>query len=121
MHKLESKTVANDEIIALLEKPKSRKQIRLLMKPIFQQARKEFGNAIIDVIEREDWGPNFDAYFDVLVSRQATEIQEFFVDSLQRLQDERLIFVLVQVIESDSTVAYFGKAKKTKSKLMSVA
>jgi hypothetical protein len=90
------------EIIARLEKPKSMRYIRTLMKPIFQMAKAKFGNAIVDIVEREHWGPNFDAYYDVWVRRQWEDIREFFTEKLLDLQLKKYVAVLTQSVSMAS-------------------
>ncbi|MFQ5629340.1 MAG: hypothetical protein ACE5I1_11315, partial [bacterium] len=52
MQKLKKSKMTTDEILDYLEKPKSMQQIRKLLKPIFLQARKKFGDAIVEIVER---------------------------------------------------------------------
>jgi len=89
------------EIIARLDKPKSMRYIRNLMKPLFETARAKFGDAIVDIVEREHWGPNFDAYYDVWVRRQWPDIQDFFTQKLLDLQLEKFVAVLAQIKTTD--------------------
>ncbi len=88
-------------IIARLEKPKSIRYIHTLMKPIFEAAKAKFGNAIVDIVEREHWGPNFDAYYDVWVRRRWLEIHDFFNKKLLALQLEKYVAVLTQIKTTD--------------------
>lgn len=101
MSKSKVKELTADEIIARLEKPKSMRYIRRMMKPLFEKARAKFGNAIADIVEREHWGPNFDAYYDVWVRRHSSEIKKFIDNKLHKLEDENYVFILVQVKETD--------------------
>jgi hypothetical protein len=94
-------SLTQEEIIARLEKPKSMRYIHRLMKPIFEAARMEFGSAIVDIVEREHWGPNFDAYYDVWVCRQWEEIRGFFTTKLLDLQLEKYVAVLTQIKRTD--------------------
>ena len=96
-----TKELTNDEIIARLEKPKSMRYIRRIMKPLFEEARAKFGNAIADIVEREHWGPNFDAYYDVWVRRRWPEIKKFFRDKLSEIELENYVLILVQIKETD--------------------
>jgi len=89
-----------DEIVARIEKPKSMRQIRKLVNPIFEEARRKFGEAIVEIVEREHWGPNFDAYYDVWVRRRWPEVKKFFSHELHALQDEKYVFVLAQIKET---------------------
>jgi hypothetical protein len=101
MSKPKTKELPVDEIIARLQKPKSMRYIRQLMKPLFEKTRAKFGNAIADIIEREHWGPNFDAYYDVWVRRRSPEVKEFIRNKLLEIEEEKYVFVLVQVKETD--------------------
>lgn len=93
--------LTQEEIIARLEKPKSMRYIRRLMKPIFEAAKAKFVNAIVDIVEREHWGPNFDAYYDVWVRRQWSDIQEYFTENLLELLLARHVFVSIQIKKTD--------------------
>lgn len=93
--------ITQEEIIARLEKPKSMRYIRRIMKPLFEEARAKFGNAIADIVEREHWGPNFDAYYDVWVRRRSSEIKKFIDNKLYELENENYVLILVQVKETD--------------------
>jgi hypothetical protein len=95
-----SKQLSNDEIIAFIEKPKSMRYIRKMVKPTFEKAQSKFGEAIVEIVEREHWGPNFDAYYDIWVRRRRPEVKEFISHSLHQLQDDKYIFVLAQVKET---------------------
>jgi hypothetical protein len=121
-----TKELTNDEIIARLEKPKSMRYIRRIMKPLFEEALGKFGNAIAEVVEREHWGPNFDAYYDVWVRRRSAEIKKFIDNKLHKLEDENYVFILVQVKETDdysdnshphARIASNSKKRSTNSKL----
>lgn len=101
MLKSKIKQLTADEIIAHVERPKSMRYIRSVVKPIFEKARAEFGDAIVDIVEREHWGPNFDAYYDVWVRRRWPEIKAFFSDKLHALQDEKFLFILAQIKTTD--------------------
>jgi hypothetical protein len=101
MSKPKTKELTDEEIIARLEKPKSMRYIRRLMKPIFEEVRAKFGDAIVDIVEREHWGPNFDAYYDLWVRRRWAEIREFLTEKLLELQLEKYVAVLVQVKTTD--------------------
>jgi len=90
-----------DEIVARIEKPKSMRQIRKLVNSIFEEAQRKFGDAIVEIVEREHWGPNFDAYYDVWVRRRWPEVKKFFSHELHALQDEEYVFVLAQIKETD--------------------
>ena len=94
------------EVIARLEKPKSMRYIRSLMRPIFEMAKAKFGNAIVDIVEREHWGPNFDAYYDVWVRRQWEDIRKFFTKELLDLQLEKYVAVLTQIKRTDDYSDY---------------
>jgi len=93
--------LTNAQIIARLNKPKSMRHIRNVMNPLFEEAKTKFGDAIVKVVEREHWGPNFDAYYDVWVRRQWSDIQGFFTQKLLDLLLERYVFVLVRIIKTD--------------------
>ncbi|MCI0690464.1 hypothetical protein L0337_00490 [candidate division KSB1 bacterium] len=99
MSRPKSKELTHDEIIARLEKPKSMRYIRKLMKPLFEELQARFGNAIAEIVEREHWGPNFDAYYDVWVRRRSSEIEKFIDNKLLELENENYVFILVQVKE----------------------
>ncbi|MGH7597724.1 MAG: hypothetical protein ACREOI_15350 [bacterium] len=71
------------------------------MNPLFAKAKNRFGNAIVDVVEREHWGPNFDAYYDVWVRRQWSDIQEYFTKNLLELLLARHVFVSIQIKKTD--------------------
>jgi hypothetical protein len=71
------------------------------MKPIFEAAKAKFGDAIVDIVEREHWGPNFDAYYDVWVRRQWEDIRGFFTKKLLDLQLEKYVAVLTQIKTTD--------------------
>ncbi len=101
MSRPKSKELTHDELIAHLEKPKSMRHIRKLMKPLFEELQAKFGNAIADIVEREHWGPNFDAYYDVWVRRRSSEIEKFIDNKLLELENENYVFILVQVKETD--------------------
>ena len=94
-------SLTQEEIIARLEKPKSMRYIRKRMKPLFEELQAKFGNAIADIVEREHWGPNFDAYYDVWVRRRSSEIEKFIDNKLLELENENYVFILVQVKETD--------------------
>lgn len=96
-----TKELTNDEIIARLEKPKSMRYIRRIMKPLFEEARAKFGDAIANIVEREHWGPNFDAYYDIWVRRRWPEIKKFFRDKLSEIELENYVLILVQIKETD--------------------
>jgi len=93
--------LTNAQIIARLNKPKSMRHIRSVMNPLFEEAKTKFGDVIVKVVEREHWGPNFDAYYDVWVRRQWSDIQDFFTQKLLDLLLERYVFVLVQIKRTD--------------------
>jgi hypothetical protein len=93
--------LTQEEIIARLEKPKSMRYIRRLLKPIFEESRMKFGIAIVDIVEREHWGPNFDAYYDIWVRGKSSEVEEFFDDKLLELQLEKFVAVLAQIKKTD--------------------
>ena len=101
MVKHNSTPMTQKEIIARLDKPKSMRYIRNLMKPLFETARAKFGDAIVEIVEREHWGPNFDAYYDVWVNRGFAEIDDFFNKSLLDLQLEKFVAVLAQIKTTD--------------------
>jgi hypothetical protein len=100
MPKPKSKRLSNDEIIAFVEKPKSMRYIRRVVKPIFEKAQSKFGDAIVKIVEREHWGPNFDAYYDIWVRRRGPEVKEFISHNLHQLQDDKYLFVLAQIKET---------------------
>jgi len=102
MAKLNAKPLTQTEIIARLEKPKSMRYIRRLINPIFDEARTKFRNAIANIVEREHWGPNFDAYYDVWVYRDSSKIDDFFNKKLLDLQLEKFVAVLAQVKKIDN-------------------
>ncbi len=108
MSKPISKELTTAEIIARLEKPKSMRYIRKLMKPLFEELQMRFGNAIVKIVEREHWGPNFDAYYDVWVRSHSSEIDEFIDNKLPELENDKYVFVLVQVKETDD---YSGNSR----------
>jgi hypothetical protein len=89
------------KLYARLEKPKSMRYVRRVMNPIFEEAQAKFGDAIAEIVEREHWGPNFDAYYDVWVRRRAAAIDDFFSDKLLDLQLEKYAMVLVQVEKAE--------------------
>ena len=89
------------EIIARLDKPKSMRYIRKLMQPLFETARAKFGDAIVEIVEREHWGSNFDAYYDIWVKRDFAEIDDFFNKRLLDLQLEKFVAILAQIKETD--------------------
>jgi len=101
MVKHNSTPMTQKEIIARLDKPKSMRYIRNLMKPLFEAARAKFGDAIVEIVEREHWGSNFDAYYDVWVNRNFSEIDDFFNKRLLDLQLEKFVAVLAQIKETD--------------------
>jgi len=101
MAKRTSNELTNAQIIARLNKPKSMRHIRAVMNPLFEEAKKKFGDAIVEIVEREHWGPNFDAYYDVRVCRRWPDIQDFFSQKLHELLLERYVFVLTQIIKTD--------------------
>jgi hypothetical protein len=100
MSRPKSKELTHDELIARLEKPKSMRFIRTLMNPLFEELQAKFGNAIVDIVEREHWGPNFDAYYDVWVRRRSSEIEKFIDNKLLDIEDENYVLILVQVKET---------------------
>lgn len=108
MSRPKSKELTHDELIARLEKPKSMRYIRKLMKPLFEELQAKFGNAIAEIVEREHWGPNFDAYYDIWVRRRSTEIEKFIDNKLLDIENENYVFILVRVKEADdySTNSY---------------
>ena len=93
--------LTTEDIVARSEKPKSMRYVRSLMKPIFAEAQAKFGDAIADIVEREHWGPNFDAYYDIWVRRRSPAIKEFFSDRLFKLQLDKFVLVLAQVKEGN--------------------
>ncbi len=101
MAKQNINSLTNEQIIARLNKPKSMRYIRNIMNPLFAKAKNRFGNAIVDVVEREHWGPNFDAYYDVWVRRQWSDIQEYFTKNLLELLLARHVFVSIQIKKTD--------------------
>lgn len=101
MSRPKSKEQTHDELVARLEKPKSMRYIRRLMKPLFEELQAKFGNAIVEIVEREHWGPNFDAYYDVWVRRRSSEIEKFIDNKLYELDDENYVLILVQVKETE--------------------
>lgn len=84
MAKRTSSELTNAQIIAHLNKPKSMRHIRAVMNPLFEEAKEKFGDAIVEIVEREHWGPNFDAYYDVWVCRRWSDIQDFFRKNFMR-------------------------------------
>jgi hypothetical protein len=101
MAKQNINSLTNEQIIARLNKPKSMRYIRNIMNPLFAKAKNRFGNAIVDIVEREHWGPNFDAYYDVWVCRQWSDIQEYFTENLLELLLARHVFVSIQIKKTD--------------------
>jgi hypothetical protein len=101
MSRSKSKELAHDELVARLEKPKSMRHIRKLMKPLFEEVLARFGNAVVEIVEREHWGPNFDAYYDVWVRRRSSEIEKFIDNKLLDLENENYVFILVQIKETE--------------------
>jgi hypothetical protein len=95
------KHLAVDETIARLNKPKSMRYIRQVAKPIFEEAKAKFGNAIVEIVEREHWGQNFDAYYDVWIRSRSSRIEKFFDDKFFNLQLEQGVAVLAQIKETD--------------------
>jgi len=61
----------------------------------------KFGNAIVEIVEREHWGPNFDAYYEVWIRSRSSRIEKFFDDKLFNLQLEQGVAVLAQIKEAD--------------------
>jgi len=94
------KHLAVDEMIARLNKPKSMRYIRQVVKPIFEEAKVKFGNSIIEIVEREHWGPNFDAYYDVWIRSRPAKIENFLDDKFFDLQLEQGVAVLAQIKEA---------------------
>lgn len=94
--------MTNEQIIARLNKPKSMRSIRNIMNPLFAKAKNRFGDAIVDIVEREHWGPNFDAYYDVWVRRQWSDIQEYFTENLLELLLTRHVFVSIQIKKTNN-------------------
>ena len=101
MAKRTSNELTKAQIIARLNKPKSMRHIRAVMNHLFEEAKKKFGDAIVEIVEREHWGPNFDAYYDVWVCRRWPDIQDFFSQKLHELLLERYVFVLAQIKRTD--------------------
>ncbi len=94
-------TAQEKALYARLEKPKSMRYVRRVMNPIFAEAQAKFGDAITEIVEREHWGPNFDAYYDVWVRRRAPAIDDFFSNKLLDLLLEQYAMVLVQVKKAE--------------------
>jgi hypothetical protein len=120
MQKRKKSEMTTEEILAYLEKPKSMRYICQLLKPIFREAHRKFGDAIVEIVEREHWGPNFDAYYDVWVRSRSSEVQDFFLDNLFKLQDDEFIFIFAQVKETDDYCEVAGEAPRKRSKSVSL-
>ena len=108
-------TAKEKEIYARLEKAKSMRYVRSLMKPIFAEAQAKFGAAIVDIVEREHWGPNFDAYYDFWVRSRASAINDYFSDKLLDPSLDKYVLVLVQVKEASKANGRLRKPNSTSS------